>query len=254
MASSTLDSGVPKPSSTLWLWGMLALSFGAHALGILLLEAKPIGGETNKPVELVMFEVEPPRPPPLPEPPKPVPAPVKPPPIKVASSEKPPPPSDAPPPPNDAPPPETPSKPVPLVVGISMSSTTSAGSFAAPVGNTVYGKTEKQAQDPSQVKAYQAPNYRPVAQVDLPPECPTDIERPPYPDEARRAGIEGQVLLNVVVDDAGQVLDVKVIRGIGYGLDETARTALKRIRCKPAKKDGTAVATTIPWTFTFTLD
>ncbi|NVJ19580.1 energy transducer TonB, partial [Myxococcus sp. AM010] len=42
-------------------------------------------------------------------------------------------------------------KPPPLIVGMTMSSTTSAGSFAAPVGNTAYGRTGPTAKDPKDV-------------------------------------------------------------------------------------------------------
>ncbi|NVJ02739.1 energy transducer TonB, partial [Myxococcus sp. AM009] len=41
--------------------------------------------------------------------------------------------------------------PPPLIVGMTMSSTTSAGSFAAPVGNTAYGRTGPTAKDPKDV-------------------------------------------------------------------------------------------------------
>ena len=152
----------------------------------------------------------------------------KPPPVKVAQAEKPPPPPPpdaAPPPPNDAPPPEQPSKPVPLVVGISMSSTTSAGGFAAPVGNTVYGKTGDKAADPKDVKAYSAPKYVPVYQVDTEPRVASEVKIP-YPDEARRAGIEGTVMLSITIDNEGRVVKAVIVKGPGYGLDEAARDAL----------------------------
>ena len=162
-----------------------------------------------------------------PEPPPPVvkPAPRPPPPIKVAAAAKPvePPPDAAPPPPNDAPPPETPSKPVPLVVGISMSSTTSAGSFAAPVGNTVYGKTDGTAAKPEDVKAYSAPKYVPVYQVDQSPSVLREV-KVEYPREAKAAGVEGSVVLSVTVDPEGKVVEAKIVKGgLGYGLDEAAR-------------------------------
>lgn len=212
----------------------------------------------NKPVELVMVEVEAPKPPPPPpleekppEPPKPK---AKPPPIKVATvKEAPPPPNnDAPPPPNEEAQ-ETPSKPVPLVVGISMSSTSSSGSFAAPVGNTSYGKVEDTAQDPSQVKAYKAPKYVPVYQVDRQPEAIGDFQIP-YPPEARRAGIEGLVVLSLKIDEQGNVVEVKALSGPGYGLEEAAVTAMKRAKFKPATHNGEPVGTTINYRYNFLLD
>jgi len=222
-----------------------------------------------KPVELVMVEVESPPPPapepepepaPEPEPPPPTPAPkpkaVAPPPIKVAAAAKPvePPPENLPPPPNDAPPPDPSAKPPPLVVGISMSSTSSAGDFAAPVGNTVYGKTDARAADPKDVKAYGAKAYVPVYQVDTAP-VPLREVKAEYPREARMAGVEGSVVLAVTIEPSGEVSEVKVVKGgLGYGLEETARKALLKYRFRPATRNGEAVGTTIQFTYTWLLD
>lgn len=263
--SQAVQTLPPLPSSRpAWVTPAFVLaSLGVHAVGFWMLSrledrAPPASA---RPVELVMVEVrKPPPPPPPPEEPKPPPPPPKaapkPPPVKVARAEKPPPPPppDAPPPPpNDAPPPETPSKPVPLVVGLSMSSTTSAGAFAAPVGNTVYGKTGERAVDPKDVKAYSAPKYVPVYQVDTEPSVASEV-KVPYPDEARRAGIEGTVTMSITIDTEGRVVKVSVVKGLGYGLDEAARGALLRFRFKPAIKNGEAVSTEMKYSYTFVLD
>ena len=234
---------------------LVAASVGVHLMAFEGLSAwarsQSAGPTLNRPIELVMVEIEPPKPPPPPEEPKP--EPVKPPPIKVARREKPPPKvEEAPPPPNE-PPPETPPQPVPLVVGISMSSTTTAGGFAAPVGNTAYGKVADKAQDPSQVQAYRAPKYVPVYQVDREPETVAEVHIP-YPPEARRAGIEGKVIMSIRIDPQGQVTSVKVLNGPGYGLDEAAAAAMKRAKFRPAVKGGEAVETEIKYTYVFVLD
>lgn len=221
-----------------------------------------------KPLELVMVDI--PEPTPVPEPvpepepepepvvpPKPAPKPVAPPPIKVAAAVKPvePPPENLPPPPNDAPPPEPSAKPPVLVVGISMSSTSSAGDFAAPVGNTVYGKTDSRASDPADVKAYKSEKgYVPVYQVDQAP-VPLREVKAEYPREARMAGVEGSVVLAVTIEPSGEVSAVKVVKGgLGYGLEETARQALLKYRFRPATRNGEPVGTTIQFTYTWLLD
>lgn len=215
----------------------------------------------NKPIEMVMVEVVRPPPPPPPEepkveepPPPPKPKP-KPPPIKVAEAPKPvePPPEDIPPPPNETPPADTPPQKAPLVVGISMSSTSASGGFAAPVGNTLYGKTDKTAKNPTEVKAYSAPKYMPSYQVDRQPEVLAEVKAP-YPNEARRAGIEGSVIVSLKIDENGKVIGVKAISGPGYGLEEAAVTALWKYRFRPATKGGEAVGTEIKFTYTFYLD
>lgn len=250
----------PREESPLkWVLLFLLASLLLHAAALIYIGARKVDlPQAAKPLELVMFEVERPKPPPPPEPPKPELKAQPKPPIKVATVKKAPPPPPThepppPPPPNDAPPPNPePTKPV-LVVGISMSSTTSAGSFAAPVGNTLYGKTAEKAADPTQVKAYSAPKYMPIYQVDSMPSLVSEVKIP-YPDEARRAQIEGTVMLSITIDTEGRVVHAKVISGLGYGLDEAARDAILKFRFKPAIKNGESVSTEMKYKYTFLLD
>jgi protein TonB len=242
-----------------WTAAMLAVSLLVHgAMLAYLARRQPTRVEAlQKPVELVMVEVEPPKPPEPPPPPPEKPK-ARPPPIRVARPEIPPPPPPVnepppPPPPNDAPPPDAPPEKPVLVVGISMSSTTTSGSFAAPVGNTLYGKTEKQAVDPNEVKAYSAPKYMPIHQVDSEPKVDKDYKAP-YPDEAKRAGVEGTVVLSVKVDAEGKVVAARVLSGPGYGLNEAALDAIKRFKFHPAIKNGEPVSTELKYLYTFLLD
>ena len=65
----------------------------------------------------------------------------------------------------------------------------------------------------------------------------------PYPDEAAQLGIEGTVRLRIELDERGHVHDIKVLSGLGHGLDRAALYALK-YKCKfsPAiATDGKAV-------------
>ena len=249
----------PWREDSSWRWVLLFLlaSLVLHAGGLLYLSIRPPPRyDVNKPLELVMVEVEPPKPPPEPEPPKPEVKPPPKPPIKVAPTKKPPPPPPPnepppPPPPNDTPEPQ-PEKPV-LVVGISMSSTSSAGSFAAPVGNTLYGKTEDKAADPTEVKPYSAPSYVPIYKVDAPPSVASEVKIP-YPEEARRAGVEGTVTLSITVDATGAVVKAKVLSGPGYGLDEAALKAIWKFKFHPATKNGEPVSTEMKYAYTFLLD
>ncbi|HVZ61568.1 MAG TPA: energy transducer TonB [Terriglobales bacterium] len=64
---------------------------------------------------------------------------------------------------------------------------------------------------------------------------------PEYTDEARRLRIEGEVLLDVVFNADGQLQVVRVVRGLGHGLDEAAVRAAERVRFKPALREGKAV-------------
>ena len=237
-------------------------SFVVHGglLGYLATVEAPPPPKRSEVIELAMIQPPPPPPPPpLEEPPKvEPPKPVrKPPPVKVAQPEIPPPEPEPetevePPPPNEPPPPEAP-KVVPIVVGISMSSTTTAGTFAAPVGNTVYGKTADKAADPNSVQKYAGPKYMPIYQVDRSPTVKTEV-RIDYPPEAKRASIEGTVTLKITVDENGKVVRAVVVNGPGYGLNEAAREAVLKFAFNPAVKNGEPVATEMTYAYTFLLD
>ena len=62
--------------------------------------------------------------------------------------------------------------------------------------------------------------------------------RPVYTDEGRQLKVEGEVLLDVVFTASGQIRIVKVVRGLGHGLDESAIRAAEKIQFKPALRDG----------------
>ena len=61
---------------------------------------------------------------------------------------------------------------------------------------------------------------------------------PIYTDEARQKKIEGEVLLEVVLEATGRIHVVRVVRGLGHGLDDAAMRAAEQIRFKPATRDG----------------
>jgi TonB family protein len=68
-----------------------------------------------------------------------------------------------------------------------------------------------------------------------------DKPRPVYPEEARRARVQGAVAVRVVFSAAGSVRVVGVVRGLGHGLDEAASDAAARIRFRPAMRNGQPV-------------
>jgi len=61
---------------------------------------------------------------------------------------------------------------------------------------------------------------------------------PIYTDEARAKRIEGEVLLEVVFEASGKLRVIKIVRGLGHGLDDAAVHAAEQIRFKPALRDG----------------
>jgi periplasmic protein TonB len=62
-----------------------------------------------------------------------------------------------------------------------------------------------------------------------------------YPAIASAAAVEGRVVINAYVDIYGNVTKTEVVKGIGYGCDESAVDAIKSTKFKPGKQRGKAV-------------
>jgi TonB family protein len=83
-----------------------------------------------------------------------------------------------------------------------------------------------------------------VAAVTKPIDQPVEIvfkPTPEYTDEARSARIEGTVSIELEFTATGEVRVLRVVRGLGHGLDEAAQRAALRMRFKPAQSDGRPV-------------
>jgi len=85
------------------------------------------------------------------------------------------------------------------------------------------------------------------------PKC-LDCPQPEYSPEARKAGLQGTVVLWVDLDDEGRVRDVQVAKGLGMGLDEQAVRAVQRWRYKPAERDGKPVPAYMTLEVTFRIE
>ncbi len=81
--------------------------------------------------------------------------------------------------------------------------------------------------------------YRPGSGIE-PPRLLREVKAQ-YTDDARRRGITGGVLLEIVIRSDGSVGEVKVLRGLGYGLDDRAITAVRNWRFAPARRLGSPV-------------
>jgi len=65
---------------------------------------------------------------------------------------------------------------------------------------------------------------------------------PSYSREARRNGIQGLVVVKVLLSGSGKVSRVRVLRGLQAGLTESAIRAACKMKFKPALKDGEPVS------------
>ncbi len=68
-----------------------------------------------------------------------------------------------------------------------------------------------------------------------------NLPMPNYSEEARSARVQGIVELAVLISDTGQVSYVLVFSRLGWGLDEEAIKAARKLKFTPASKDGKAV-------------
>lgn len=62
-----------------------------------------------------------------------------------------------------------------------------------------------------------------------------------YPEMARKAGIQGRVIVQFVVNEEGKVENPRVIRGIGGGCDEEALRVVRNATFKPGRQRGKPV-------------
>jgi protein TonB len=106
---------------------------------------------------------------------------------------------------------------------------------------------------PTAVKTLARPSRPLLDDCDEPPAKPKLLSRPTpaYTDDARAAGVEGKVRVEITVDEQGRVTAVRVLQGLGHGLDEAAVAAAKGMTFEPAVRCGKASSATFKVGFTF---
>jgi TonB family protein len=56
-----------------------------------------------------------------------------------------------------------------------------------------------------------------------------------YPEEAKKIGVSGSIMVHAFVDEKGNVVGTKLIRGIGFGCDEAALNAVRQAKFNPSE-------------------
>jgi TonB family protein len=92
------------------------------------------------------------------------------------------------------------------------------------------------------------PLYKPSR--NLLPSC-SYMPNPPYTDEAKRVGLEGTLLLEGIIRTDGKIVKLRVVKGLPYGLNDSAITTLQSWRCKATKHDGKSVPVLVPFEIHF---
>ena len=129
------------------------------------------------------------------------------------------------------------------------------GGIAVPMGGPAQASAEPAVH---KEKTFGSTAERPAAaaddcQEDLVKAKPQALIQAAYSDDARAAGIEGRVRVQITIDASGAVVDAKLVSGLGHGLDEAALAAAKRMSFSPATRCGKAVQSTFMYTTRFAL-
>lgn len=93
--------------------------------------------------------------------------------------------------------------------------------------------------------------YRPGSGVE-PPRLLKEVKAA-YTDEARRRNLSGSVEMEITIRRDGSVSDVRILRGLGAGLDERAVAAVRQWRFAPARMKGTPVDVIVEVSVEFSL-
>ena len=93
------------------------------------------------------------------------------------------------------------------------------------------------------------PEAPPVAEPEGPIYVGGDVQppeklqapQPQYTEIARKARVQGVVIVQAIIDKQGNVTNVKVLKGLSMGLDDEAVKAIKKWKFKPATLNGKPV-------------
>jgi protein TonB len=86
------------------------------------------------------------------------------------------------------------------------------------------------------------------------PPVPVRTVAPEVPVSFSRLGSPGLVTVSFTVDDKGNVVDEKIVKSSNPDLDEPALRAIRKWRFKPARKDGTPVASHVAMPMKFNVE
>jgi protein TonB len=138
------------------------------------------------------------------------------------------------------------------VFGVNKKAITAEGETNVEIksGNTVAKENDNLIMDPSDADALPIPTDEYLVKS-----MPAVIKeyRAQYPAEAKQKEIEGAVILDLLIDTAGKVRDIKLIKGVGFGMDEAAIEALKQFEFRPAIAADGPVSVRIRYTYRFSL-
>jgi protein TonB len=130
------------------------------------------------------------------------------------------------------------------LAAVSVSASASAGAGSGPSAGAGAGAGTGPSADPNAIYGASGVSVSAVA---------VSTVLPVYPPAARQAGLEGTVVVEILVDTSGVVFDARVARPAGHGFDESAVAAVRRFRFSPALLHGSPVRVRMFWPVEFRL-
>lgn len=155
------------------------------------------------------------------------------------------------PPPIEPPPPEPKARKVFGATRDSLKTNDASAGVAIKAGNTVATAPDTDRLNDNDADRLPIPIEEYL--ISSPPEL-LESFKPQYPPEAKERNIEGPVKVEILIDRQGVVRSSRVIQGLGYGTDEAALEAARRLRFKPAEASGQPVAVKIQFIINFELE
>jgi protein TonB len=129
--------------------------------------------------------------------------------------------------------------------------TSTASDLAVKAGNTVAKTPDQERLRPEDEQALPIPADEFL--VTAMPKLLAD-RRVPYPPEAKKAGVQGAVVFDLLIDAAGKVREARLVQGPGFGLNEAAAAAVVELRFEPARVEEKPVAVRIRYAYRFVLE
>jgi protein TonB len=128
-------------------------------------------------------------------------------------------------------------------IGIALDSS-SADGLAIPVAQAPIQKAVAATSvAPVKPKTLVSKRLEQVCNEEIVKPIPAVVVRPDYTDAAREARIEGRVRVELVIDENGAVTSARVVKGLGYGLDDAALEAVRKMRFHAGTRCSKPVAT-----------
>lgn len=137
------------------------------------------------------------------------------------------------------------------VFGVSSKSIQSETGPTVKAGNTVAKAPDQEKLNPEDDDSLPIP----VDEIEVTqmPKLLSEV-RIPYPTEAKQNGVQGAVVMDLLIDTEGKVRDVRWVEGPGYGLNEVAMEAVRGFRFSPAFIEKQPVAVRIRYAYRFVLE